>query len=124
MWAISLGRRRKQQAPGRMNLDQMKAIWFCSRLAIIAFVVHNANTPYSLKDTPSGKVPVFCGTDVKIHDFIDWIAVKRKTAGEFIARNPQVTRQHIRDYLLSVLPDRFLPYGEERDWAPDHEKTI
>lgn len=87
-------------------------------------MAHNINPPYALKDTPSGKVAVFFGTDVKIDNFIDWIVVKRKTVGEFIADNPQVTRQHIRDYLLSAMPDRFLPYGEERDWVPDHEKTV
>ena len=84
----------------------------------------NLNPPFDIKDTPAGEIPVFHGTDVKIHDFIDWVFAKRKTAGEFIERNPGLTRQHIRDYLLSALPDRFLPYGESRDWAPNHEPTI
>lgn len=67
---------------------------------------------------------MFYGTNVQIHDFIDWIYTERKTAGEFIASNPGMTRQHIRDYLLSALPDRFLPYGEDRDWVPNHEPTM
>ena len=84
----------------------------------------NLNPPYDTKVTPAGEVAVFHDTNVEIHDFIDWIFAKRRTAGEFIAANPGVTRQHIRDYLLSALPDRFLTYGEHRDWAPNHEPTI
>ena len=84
----------------------------------------NQNPPFDMKDTPTGQVAVFHGTDVNVLDFVDWIFTKRKTAGEFIKRNPGLTRQHIRDYLLSALPDRFLPYGESRDWAPNHEPTI
>lgn len=82
------------------------------------------NPPFDLKDTPTGQVPVFHGTNVKVHHFIDWIFTQRKTVGEFIERHPQLTRQHIRDYLLAALPDRFLSYGEERKWAPNHEKTV
>ena len=67
---------------------------------------------------------MFHGTDVNVLDFVDWIFKQRKTAGEFIENNPGMTRQHIRDYLLAALPDRFLSYGEERDWAPNHEPTI
>lgn len=84
----------------------------------------NLNPPYDVKDTPAGQVAVFHGTNVKVLDFVDWMVKKRKTAGEFIERNPGMTRQHIRDYLLSTLPDRFLPYAEKRDWAPNHEPTI
>ena len=84
----------------------------------------NTRPAYETKDTPAGEVAVFYGTNVKILDFIDWVLVKRKTAGEFIDRHPQLTRQHIRDYMLAALPDRFLTYGEKRDWAPNHEKTI
>ena len=84
----------------------------------------NLKPPYDVKDTPDGKVAVFHGTDVKVLDFVDWMVKKRKTAGEFIKRNPDLTRQHIRDYLLSALPDRFLPYAESRDWAPNHEATM
>lgn len=84
----------------------------------------NQNPPYETRHTPAGEVAVFFGTDVKVLDFVDWIFNKRKTAGEFIERHPQITRQHIRDYLLAALPDRFLPYGEDRDWAPNHEPTI
>lgn len=81
--------------------------------------------PYDIKITPDGEeVAVFPGTDVGIRDFVDWVFTKRKTVGEFIANNPQLTRQHIRDYLFSSLPDRFLPYGEDRDWAPNHARTI
>lgn len=96
---------------------------FRCQSTIIGFMSHNINPPHALKDTTSGKVAVFYGTDVKIHNFIDWIVVKWKTAGEFITRNPQVTRRHTRDYMLSVMPDRFQPCGEERDWVPDHEKN-
>lgn len=68
---------------------------------------------------------MFPGTDVSIHDFIDWILVQRETAGDFIELNPQLTRQHIRDYLLAVVPGRFLPRCEKRDWVPDraYEKS-
>lgn len=84
----------------------------------------NLKPPFELKNTPDGEVPVFPGTDVSIHDFIDWIFTKRKTAGEFIALNPQLTRQHIRDYLFAALPDKILHRAEERDWDPDREKTV
>lgn len=80
--------------------------------------------PYDTKNTSTGEVAVFRGTDVKISDFIDWVFTKGKTAGEFIELNPQLTRQHIRDYLFFSLPDRFLPYGEDRDWAPEHARTL
>lgn len=84
----------------------------------------NLNPPYEKKITPSGTIAVFPDTDVEVLDFVDWIFDKRKTAGEFIEANPGVTRQHIRDYLLAALPDRFLTYAEHRDWAPNHEATI
>lgn len=81
--------------------------------------------PYDTKVDPGGKeVAVFPGTSVEIGDFVDCVLTKRKTLDEFIADNPQLTRQHIRDYLFSSLPDRFLPYGEDRDWAPNHARTI
>lgn len=83
----------------------------------------NLNPPYDTKITPAGEVAVFYGTNVEISDFIDWVFHKQKTVGEFIDRNPGLTRQHIRDYLFSALPDRFLPYGERRDWAPNHART-
>lgn len=76
------------------------------------------NRPYDTKLTDTGKVPVFPGTSVSIHDFIDWMLVERKTAGEFIDANPGMERQHIRDYLLAVVPGRFLPRCEKRDWVP------
>lgn len=77
------------------------------------------NRPYDTKTTHAGDVAVFPGTDVEILDFIDWILAERETAADFIAANPGLTRQHIRDYLLAVVPDRFLPPSQERDWVPD-----
>lgn len=62
----------------------------------------NLNPPFDLKDTPTGQIAVFHGTDVNVFDFIDWIFKKRKMAGEFIELNPQLTRQHIRDYMFSA----------------------
>lgn len=84
----------------------------------------NQKPAYDVKDTPAGEIPVFHGTNVRVFDFVDWIFNQRRTAGEFIKRNPPLTRQHIRDYLLAALPDRFLTYGEEREWAPNHETTL
>ena len=96
---------------------------FQRKPAIIEAMTLLLDRPYDTKATDFGDVAVFPGTNVSIHDFIDWVAVQRKTAGEFIDRNPGLTRQHIRDYLFSALPDRFLPYGERRDWAPNHART-
>ena len=75
--------------------------------------------PYETKLTDAGEVPVFPGTDASIHDFIDWMLVQRGTAGDFIELNPPLTRQHVRDYLLAVVPGRFLPRCEKRDWVPE-----
>lgn len=77
------------------------------------------NRPYETKTTHAGDVAVFPRTNVEILDFIDWMLVQRKTAGEFIDANPGIERQHIRDYLLATVPDRFRPACEERDWLPD-----
>lgn len=77
------------------------------------------NRPYETKTTHAGDVAVFPGTDAKIEDFIYWILTERETAADFIELNPGLTRQHIRDYLLATVPDRFRPACEDRDWLPD-----
>lgn len=82
------------------------------------------NRPYDTKATDFGEIPVFPGTNVSIHDFIDWVVVQRKTAGEFTEANPGVTREHITDYLFAALPDKLLPRREKRDWDPNLEKTV
>ena len=97
---------------------------FLSLSASIDTMSLNLKPAYEVKDTTAGEVAVFRGTDVEIHDFIDWVVRKRRTAGEFIELHPGLTRQHIRDYLLASLPDRFLTYGEKREWAPNHEPTL
>lgn len=56
----------------------------------------NLNPPFDIKDTPAGQVPVFHGTNVKVHDFIGWVLVKRKTAGEFIERNSGLRRRCVQ----------------------------
>lgn len=87
--------------------------------AIIEAMTLALKSPYEIRNTPAGDVPVFPETEVNINDFIDWVLVQRETAGDFIKANPGVTRQHIRDYLLAVVPDRFRPICEKRDWLPD-----
>lgn len=72
--------------------------------------------PFQTKPATGGEKPVFTGTDVPIRDFIDWYMGGGTLSG-FIERNPEVTRQHIRDYLLSAMPEKILAFGEERDWA-------
>lgn len=82
------------------------------------------NYPYATKPSPAGEVAVFPGTKVEILDFVDWVIRKRKTAGEFIELHPELTREHIRDYMFAALPDKLLPRWERRDWDPNNDRTL
>lgn len=73
--------------------------------------------PYETKRTHAGEVAVFPGTNAEILEFLDWVLPQGKTAGEFIALHPELTREDIRDYILSALPaKKLLPRWEQREW--------
>lgn len=72
--------------------------------------------PYEERQNGDSAVPVFSGTDVPVEDFIGWMLNGGVVSG-FLAEHPGLTREHIRSYMLSVMPEKLLSFGETRDWA-------
>lgn len=71
--------------------------------------------PYEMREDDNGATPVFTGTDVPVEDFIAWMLDGGVVSG-FLEEHPGLTREHIRGYMLSVLPEELLSFGETRDW--------
>lgn len=72
--------------------------------------------PYEMRENGESAIAVFVDTNVPVEDFIDWMLNGGVVSG-FLAEHPGLTREHIRSYMLSVMPEKLLSYGEKRDWA-------